>query len=258
MTRGQRGRASPAHLEVQHVTQRFGNVEALSDVCLNARKGEITGVIGGSGSGKTTLVRIMIGLDEPTSGSICIDGHELANLNRAELFELRRRIGMVFQRPSLLDSMNIFENIALPVREHTRLNEDEIADKVHEVLEALELHGVENKLPDELSGGMQKRVELARAMIREPEIIAYDEPSSGLDPLTARMVDELILQTRDRLGVTSIVISHDMVEARMIADRLYVLSEGRIVDEGTPTELMHRDGLARKMFDASAGRATGP
>lgn len=241
------------HLEVQHVTKRFGDVEALNDVCLQALRGEITVVIGGSGSGKTTLVRIMIGLDRPTSGSVCIDGRNLAGLNRKKLLHLRRRIGMVFQRPSLLDSMTIFDNIALPVREHTKLKENEVADKVHEVLEALELRGVEDKLPDELSGGMQKRVELARALIREPEIIAYDEPSSGLDPVTARMVDDLILQTRERFGVTSIVISHDMVEARMIGDRLYVLDEGRIVDEGSPEELMRGQGLARKMFDASAG-----
>jgi phospholipid/cholesterol/gamma-HCH transport system ATP-binding protein len=210
-------------------------------------------IIGGSGAGKTTLLKILIGLDRPTSGHIYVDGRDMANLGERELNKVRQKFGMVFQYSALLDSMNVLENVAFPLREHTRLRDKEIRERVIDKLKILGLEGTEKRFPSQLSGGMRKRVGLARALMLEPAILMYDEPTSGLDPITARMVDELIVETRDRFGVTSIVISHDMAGALRIADEIHLLSKGRIVVSGSPAELVHGKNETVQEFLQSSG-----
>lgn len=243
---------SGPELELSHVSVKFGDVVAVDDVSLQVRRGDIVVIIGGSGAGKTTLLKTMIGLVRPTSGSVLFQGADLSAMSTAELLAARRKLGMLFQHAALLDSLDVMDNVALPLREHTRLSKQEIESRVLERLAALELTGVEHRFPAELSGGMKKRVGLARALILEPSLLLYDEPTSGLDPLTARLVDDMILRTRDRFGVTSVVISHDMVQALGIADRLHVIDRGRLVDSGSPAELRAGStGLARRFFEAS-------
>jgi phospholipid/cholesterol/gamma-HCH transport system ATP-binding protein len=233
------------HIVVQHVTKRFDDFVALDDVSLSVQRGHIAVIIGGSGAGKTTLLRLLIGLDKPTTGSIIVDGIDIAPLNETQLNRVRQKFGMVFQYAALLDSLSVLDNVAFPLREHTKL-------KVLEKLAVLGLNGVERRFPSQLSGGMRKRVALARALMLEPEIIVYDEPTSGLDPLTSRLVDELIEQTRDRFGVTSVVISHDMTSALKIADYLFLLAKGKVVGEGTPEELVSgRSDLANRFIESS-------
>jgi phospholipid/cholesterol/gamma-HCH transport system ATP-binding protein len=181
-----------------------------------------------------------------------IDGQDIVPLAERELQAVRAKFGMVFQYSALLDSLSVLDNVALPLREHTRLSAREVEQKVKQLLSELEISGTETRFPAELSGGMRKRVALARALIREPKIVIYDEPASGLDPITARLVDDLILRTRDRFGVTSLVISHDMAQAMHIADRLYLLERGQIVADGPPRDLVtEHDSLAARFLQAS-------
>lgn len=240
------------HLATDKLCKSFGDYHALIDIELRVGRGQIVVIIGGSGAGKTTLLKILIGLERPSTGAVYLSGTNLTKLSDRELNRERRRFGMVFQYSALLDSMNVFENVAFPLREHTKLGQREIRDRVREKLEVLNLPGVEQRMPSELSGGMKKRVGLARALMLEPEVLMYDEPTSGLDPLSSRMVDELINETRDRFGVTSIVISHDMTGALQTADYIYVLSKGRVAIAGSPQELVtHDSGLAYDFFTAS-------
>lgn len=240
------------HIDVRGVHKSFGETAVLSDVNATFLRGEIAVVIGGSGSGKTTLLRIMGGLDKPTRGAVLVGGVDIVPLDERALNPVRRRIGMVFQYSALLDWMTVFENVAFPLREHTRWTRVEIVDKVRTKLEVLGLTDAAGKYPAELSGGMRKRVALARALILEPEVVMYDEPTSGLDPVMARVVDRLIVETRDRFGVTSIVISHDMAAALRVADRVHLLARGRIVASGTPQELVAGSNeQARDFFDSS-------
>ena len=242
----------PPHIVVERLAKRFGNFQALSDVDMTIQKGEITVIIGGSGAGKTTLLKILIGLDRATSGSIRVNELDIAKLPERELAKVRRRFGMVFQYSALHDSMNVLENVAFPLREHTKLREREIRDKVREKLAVLGLENIQERLPSELSGGMRKRVGLARALMLEPEAVLYDEPTSGLDPITCRKVDDLIVETRERFGVTSIVISHDMAGALRIADQIVLLSQGRVVAAGPPRELVQDGGeLLKEFIDCS-------
>lgn len=240
------------HIVCEGVTKRFGDFTALEDINLAVGRSQIGVIIGGSGAGKTTLMKLLIGLDRPTSGTIVIDGIDIAPLGERALNKVRRKFGMVFQYSALLDSMSVFDNVAFPLREHTRLRAREIREKVLDKLAVLKLEGTEGKFPSELSGGMRKRVALARALMLEPEVIMYDEPTSGLDPISSRLVDDLILETRERFGVTSVVISHDMAGALRIADRVFLLAKGRLVGGGTPGELVrHRAGMAQDFFAAS-------
>ena len=240
------------HILVRNVTKRFGDFVALADLNMAVRRGQVAVVIGGSGAGKTTLLRLLIGLDKPTSGSVLIDGIDIAPLGETEMNRVRRKFGMVFQYAALLDSLSVLDNVAFPLREHTKLKEREIRGRVLDKLKILGLEGTEKRFPSELSGGMRKRVALARALMLEPQIVVYDEPTSGLDPLTSRMVDELILETRERFGVTSVVISHDMASALHIADYIFLLAKGRLVGEGTPKELVTgKIQLAHEFLNAS-------
>jgi phospholipid/cholesterol/gamma-HCH transport system ATP-binding protein len=240
------------HVELQHVGMRFGSQPVLSDVSLRVQRGEIAVIIGGSGTGKTTLLRIIIGLLRPSSGAVRIDDQDIAVLSVRALHKARAKWGMVFQYSALLDSLNVLDNVTLPLLEHEKLSRKEREARGSEMLESLELPGTEARFPNELSGGMRKRVALARALIRRPSLIVYDEPASGLDPLTARLVDQLILRTRERYGVTSIVISHDMAQAANLADRVYLLDKGQLAAEGTFAELRSQTGsLAARFIEAS-------
>jgi phospholipid/cholesterol/gamma-HCH transport system ATP-binding protein len=247
-----RAPAPAQHIAVQHVFKSFGETSVLRDVNATFLRGEIAVVMGGSGSGKTTLLKIMGGLDKPSSGAVTIEGLDIVPLVESELNAVRRRIGMVFQYSALLDWMTVFENVAFPLREHTQATPAELHERVSSKLAVLGLAEAAEKLPAELSGGMRKRVALARALILDPEIVMYDEPTSGLDPVMARVVDRLIVETRDRFGVTSVVISHDMAAAVRVADRIHLLDQGSIVTSGEPSELLRGSSQqARDFFEAS-------
>jgi len=245
---------APEHdpLVVDQLERRFGETVVLTGVSMKVAKGHVAVFIGGSGSGKTTLLKILIGLDRPSSGSVLVDGTDIAGLSDRELNRVRRKLGMVFQYSALLDSMNVLDNVAFPLREHTKFKEKEIREKVIEKLKALGLENIEKRFPSQLSGGMRKRVGLARALMLEPQIVLYDEPTSGLDPITARMVDDLILETRDRFGITSVVISHDMAGALLIADEIHLLAKGKVVASGSASEVVNSSHeLVRKFVESS-------
>ena len=243
---------SPLHIRVVGLRKSYGAHEVLHDVSFDVLRGLNNVVIGASGSGKTVMMRQLIRLERPDAGQVLVDGVDIVPLGDVQLTTVRRQFGMVFQMSALFDSMNVFDNVAFLLREHTKLKEKEIRTRVLDKLRILGLEGVERRYPSQLSGGMRKRVALARALMLEPKIVVYDEPTSGLDPLTSRMVDELILETRARFGVTSIVISHDMASALKIADYVFLLSKGRIVGHGTPVALVEqKQGLAKEFLDAS-------
>lgn len=216
-------------IRLANVSKVYDGKYALWDINLNIKKGETLAVIGGSGSGKSTLLQLLIGLIRPDSGEIYIGGQETTHLSEKELDKVRLNMGMVFQYSALFDSMTVGENVAFGLREHKNLPEAEIQRIIKEKLALVGLPGVENKLPGELSGGMKKRVGLARAIAIEPEIIFYDEPSSGLDPITTAKIDELIVDMQRKLGVTSVVVTHDMASACRIADRIAMVYEGELI-----------------------------
>ncbi len=247
------GATAEPHIVVEGVEKRFGDVAVLKGVNLTIGRGHVAVIIGGSGAGKTTLLKLLIGLDKPSAGSIYIGGENIVPLNEHRMNIVRQKLGMVFQYSALLDSMNVFDNVAFPLREHRKsMKAKEVRDRVLDKLNALGLHDIETRFPSQLSGGMRKRVGLARALMLEPEAIFYDEPTSGLDPLTARLVDEMILETRDRFGVTSVVISHDMAGALRIADGIHLMAKGRVVSSGSPREVVEGSHeLARQFLDSS-------
>ena len=216
-------------IRLANVCKVYDGKYALRDINLNIQKGETVAVIGGSGSGKSTLLQLLVGLIRPDSGEIYIGGQETTKLTEKELDKVRLNMGMVFQYSALFDSMTVGENVAFGLREHKHLPEAEIQRIIREKLDLVGLPGVENKLPGELSGGMKKRVGLARAIAFEPEIIFYDEPSSGLDPITTTKIDELIVDMQHKLGVTSVVVTHDMASACRIADRIAMVYEGELI-----------------------------
>lgn len=216
-------------IRLSNVTKRFGDKEALRGISLTIQKGETIAIIGGSGSGKSTLLRLMIGLDRPTSGEIYIGGDNIAAMSENALDRVRLRMGMVFQYSALFDSMTVGENVAFGLREHTDKNNTEIAHIVAEKLSLVGLPDAAALMPQELSGGMKKRVGLARAIATDPEIIFYDEPSSGLDPIMTAKIDELIIDMQRKLGVTSVVVTHDMASASRIADRIAMIYDGQLI-----------------------------
>jgi phospholipid/cholesterol/gamma-HCH transport system ATP-binding protein len=251
VSESQKSFAHHEHIVVEHLVKRFGTKEVLRDISLVVPRGKTTVILGGSGAGKTTLLRMLIALDRPTSGRILVDGEDLAAMNDVELNRARRKFGMVFQYAALLDSLNVLDNIAFPLREHTKMKEAEIREAVAEKLGILGLRGTEKLFPSELSGGMRKRVGLARALMLNPAILIYDEPTSGLDPQTSRMVDDLIEEMREIFHVTNVVISHDMTSAFRIAHRAYLLADGRIAAQGTPDEILQGSDDTRAFIDAS-------
>ena len=224
-------------IEVRRLYKSFNGFPVLRGVDLSMNEGTTTVVLGGSGSGKTVLMKHIIGLLKPDSGEVIVDGENISRMERQELAVFRQRMGMVFQSAALFDSMTVYDNVAFPLREHTHMSEEEIRARGHEKLAVVDLFGVDEKYPAELSGGMRKRVGLARAIVREPKIVLYDEPTTGLDPLTTKSVDEMIISARERLRVTSVVISRDVGSAFHIADNIAMLHNGVIVEQGPPAQL---------------------
>jgi phospholipid/cholesterol/gamma-HCH transport system ATP-binding protein len=215
----------------------------LEDITFSAKHGETVAIVGESGTGKSTILKLILRLLVPDSGTVCIDGDDITQLTFEEALEVRKKMGMVFQGAALFDSMTAFENIAYPLREHFHLSEDEIEARVRETLEFVDLEPNETmeKLPSELSGGMRKRVGIARAMSGKPELMLYDEPTSGLDPLTTATITKLVMKLQRELGVTSIVVSHDIRSVHRMATKVAVLNENRIRFFGTPEEMTGSD-----------------
>ena len=225
-------------IEVTNLHKAFNGTEVLKGLNLNIPEGKITVVIGGSGSGKTVFLRHLIGLLTPDMGRVLVDRVNIHALPRQELAEFRKRFGMLFQNAALFDSLDVFDNVAFPLVEHRKMRDiNAIRAIVEKKLELVGLSGITHKLPSELSGGMRKRVGLARAIALDPEIILYDEPTTGLDPISTVAIDNLILSMQQRLGVTSVVISHDVDSAFRIADQIAMIADGRIIAAGTPEEL---------------------
>jgi phospholipid/cholesterol/gamma-HCH transport system ATP-binding protein len=238
-------------IEMKNVKMAYKKNTVLENINLKIKKGETLAIIGASGSGKSTLLRLMIGLAQPTAGEIWIDGQEISRMKEKELDKVRLNMGMVFQYSALFDSLNVGENVAFGLREHTKLDEAAISAIVEEKLAMVGLGGYEKYFPSELSGGMKKRVSLARVLAFEPKIILYDEPSAGLDPLMTARIDRLIADTRDALKVTSVIVTHHMRSALAVADRIIMLSGGSIVEEGTPLEIKNsKNTLVREFLDA--------
>jgi len=229
----------PPLVELRNVRKSFDRNEVLRGVSFALAKGTTLAVMGGSGSGKTVLLRITSGLIPPDAGEVSLFGTRIERMREEAMLALRRRTGFVFQGAALFDSLSVFENVAYPLREHTPLTTGEITDRVHRFLSLVGLPGTDDLLPAALSGGMRKRVGIARALVVEPEVVFFDEPTAGLDPTTARLVAELIAQLRTGVCDTAIVVTHDVEFADMIADRMAILHEGRFADMGTPAEI-HR------------------
>jgi len=238
-------------IEVRDLWKTFGGNQVLKGVWLKMLPGTTTVVLGASGSGKTVLMKHIMGLFKPDRGEVIVDGENISAMDRQQLSKFRTRMGMVFQNSALFDSLTVGENVAFPLREHTKLSDEEIKKRVRDMLAVVELFGVEDKFPAELSGGMRKRVGLARAIVREPKIVLYDEPTTGLDPLTTESVDDMIIGAREKLHVTSVVISHDIGSAFHIGDHIAMLHEGKIVEEGPPEKLRHTNEPHTKHFLAT-------
>lgn len=225
-------------IEIRDLHFSRGDRVIFDKINLNVRRGKITAIMGPSGTGKTTLLRLIGGQLIPGAGTVLVDGQNIPELNRDDLFKVRRRLGMLFQSSALFTDLSVFENVAFPLREHTKLPEQMIRDLVLMKLQAVGLRGARDLMPSELSGGMARRAALARAIALDPDIIMYDEPFAGQDPITMGVLVKLIRLINDALGMTSIVVSHDVHETISIADYMYLIADGRIIGEGTPSELM--------------------
>lgn len=224
-------------IEVKGLYKSFGNFEVHKGIDLLIPRGAITFILGPSGTGKSVLLKQIMGLILPDKGEILVDGVDITKLDKREIVKVRKKFGMLFQNAALFDSMNVYENVAFPLREHTKLKEKEIRDIVIEKLRLVGLKNVENKMPSELSGGMRKRVGLARAIALEPDIILYDEPTTGLDPIMKDVVDNLIYNTQKELNITSVVISHDIDSTTKIADYVAMIYDGKTIVNGTVDDL---------------------
>ena len=248
--------AADAIVDVRDVDYRIGSRAILSGLELTARRGRITAIMGPSGTGKTTLLRLITAEAAPTRGRVLVFGQDLATLERARVFSLRKRLGVLFQNGALLTDIDVFENVAFPLREHTDLTEPLIRALVIAKLNAVGLRGAAELMPAQLSGGMARRVALARAIVMDPEILIYDEPFVGLDPISRGVIVRLIREMNEGLGITSIVVSHDVHDLAQIADDGYLLSGGRVVAHGTPQELLASDSPVVRQF--MRGDADGP
>jgi phospholipid/cholesterol/gamma-HCH transport system ATP-binding protein len=245
-----------AMIEVIDLKKSFGNAEVLKGVNLTVRRGETVVVIGRSGCGKSVLLKHMIGLMKPDSGRILVDGVDVTTLKQEDLYEFRKHFGMLFQSAALFDSLTVWQNVGLGLAEHTELSEEEIRERVCRKLELVGLGRLEDMKPSDLSGGMKKRVGLARAIAMDPPIILYDEPTTGLDPIMADVINELVRNLQKSLEITSVAVTHDMKSAYKIGDRLAMLYDGKIVFEGTPDQVRASHDEVVKQF--VEGRAEGP
>jgi len=221
---------------IEHLFKSFSDQVVLDDINFEVKKGEILAILGESGTGKSVLLKHMMGLLKPDSGQIRIDGKEITRLSEKKLLEMRKSIGYLFQEAALYDFMNVFENIAFPLQEHTEYDQKTIAQKVKSILEMVDLKDAEEKYPSQLSGGMKKRVGLARAIVLDSNILFCDEPTSGLDPIRSRDISDLIKDVSKKINCTTVVTSHDIENAFRIADRLVLIRHGKIVASGTPAQ----------------------
>ena len=244
---------APAAIRYHDVHKSFGEHQVLRGVNLVVPRGKITAIIGRSGTGKSVTLKHVMGLLRPDSGRIWVGDDELTAMNDRQLRKVRHRFGVVFQHAALFDSMNVYNNIAFPLREHTNMRRKQMDAKIEELLALVGLRGMELKMPDELSGGMRKRVGLARALVRDPEFLLYDEPTTGLDPILTAAMDELIVNTQNaRPGITSVVISHDMHAVLRCADKIAMLVGGVVAHEGDPAYFEHsNDALVRQFMEGS-------
>ncbi|HEX7927761.1 MAG TPA: ABC transporter ATP-binding protein [bacterium] len=243
-------------IHLDQVTMRFGERTILNELDLRVPRGKVTVVLGGSGHGKSTILKLVVGFMRPQGGRIWIDGQDVLKLTPAERLEVQKTIGMSFQYSALFDSMTVFENVAFPLREHTKLSEAEISEKVNHMLARLGLPGIGDKMPSDLSGGMKKRVGVARAIMLQPKIMLFDEPESGLDPITTTNIGELIMEMRDDFKITCLVISHHLGNTRLIADQICMLYKGKIIAKGAPAELDRNDNPILQQF--LNGQSKGP
>jgi phospholipid/cholesterol/gamma-HCH transport system ATP-binding protein len=236
-------------IEVKGLRKSFAGNPVLTGIDLAIPPGNTCVILGGSGSGKTVLMKHMIGLLKPDAGEVLVDGEDIVPMNAEQLARLRHKFGMVFQAAALFDSMDVYENVAFPLREHLKLPEDEVARRVRSKLDLMGLaRAAERRFPADLSGGMRKRVGLARAIVMDPKIVLYDEPTTGLDPITTDYVDEMILAAQAQLGITSVVISHDIASAFNIADQIAFLSKGVILEQGPPEQVRASEHPTVKVF----------
>lgn len=243
-------------ISLQHLHKSFGGKPVLRDMSIDVEQGESLVIVGGSGTGKSVTLKHIIGLLKPDKGRVVIVDEDVTAMNDVELNKFRRHFGMSFQEGALFDSMSVFENVAFPLRRHTRMTEAEIRARVEECLEDVHLHNVEKKRPSELSGGMRRRVGFARAISLKPDILLFDEPTTGLDPVISDVIADLIVEMDQKLGTTTVTITHDMKVAFKIADRVAMLHEGKIIAEGTPEEFQASKNPIVEQF--IEGRAQGP
>lgn len=240
-------------IQLIDVHKSFGQKRVLTGFSLEVREGETMVIIGASGSGKSVAIKHIVGLLRPDRGTVFVDGLEVPALSRRELYQLRRRIGYVFQFAALFDSLTIGENVAMGLRKQEHLSEAEVQRRVQEALELVDLPNVQDRYPAELSGGMRKRVGLARAIALKPKYILYDEPTTGLDPVTSAVIDDLMIRMRDKLGVTSVVITHDMRSAYRVGTRIAMLHEGKVRQVGTVDEIRNtQDPVVRQFIEGRA------
>jgi len=243
-------------ISLRHVDKTLGGRKVLDDMSIDVARGEALVIVGGSGVGKSVTLKHIIGLMKPDRGEVVIDGQNIGEMSEVDLNRFRRKFGMSFQEGALFDSMSVFENIAFPLRRHTKFSEEQIAARVDECLDMVHLEGVASKRPSELSGGMRRRVGFARAISLKPEILLFDEPTTGLDPVISDVIAELIVEMDRTLNTTTVTITHDMKVAFKIADRVAMLYQGRIVEEGTPEEFQQsRNPIVCQFIE---GRAEGP
>ncbi|MBN1615312.1 MAG: ABC transporter ATP-binding protein [Deltaproteobacteria bacterium] len=238
------------------IHKSFGKQKVLDGLNLDIEDGKTTVIIGRSGGGKSVLLKHIIGLMKPDSGQVLVDGVDMTRLNDRDLNEIRKRFGMLFQEAALFDSMTVGENVAFPLREHGKMKEEEIWQIVADRLRSVGLSGVEEKMPSELSGGMKKRVGLARAIAMRPEIVLFDEPTTGLDPVMTEAINQLIMDTQKNFNLTCVVISHDIESIFRIGHRIAMLYEGKIIEHGTPEEI--RASIDPVMVQFLSGSVEGP
>lgn len=246
-------------VEFRDVTKSYGAKQVLRGVNLKVYRGEVLVILGGSGSGKSVTLRHMLGLEAPDEGRVIVEDEDVTDLPEEELYRVRKKFGMLFQSGALFDSMTVFENIAFPLREHTEMSEEEIARAVKERLELVSLPNTAHLMPTDLSGGMRKRVGLARSIVLDPKMILYDEPTTGLDPITSQKINELIIDLQSKLNVTSVVVTHDIQSAFSVGDRIAFLNKGVFEWTGSMDEARDSDHpVLREFFKASAVTAAQP
>lgn len=243
-------------IQISHLVYQRGTKIILNDVSMNIRRGGIVAIMGPSGVGKTTILRLISGQLHPDQGSVTVNGQNMSNLSHRQLYKSRENIGVLLQNGALFTDLTVFENIAAPLREHTELSESEIHERVMTKLKSVGLGDTGDLMPQSLSGGMARRVALARAVIMNPKIVLFDEPMTGLDPIAMSTVGQLIRSTNDSLGLTSVIVTHNVVQMRNLVDYCFILAGAKLIAEGTPEELLNSDDPAVDQF--MHGKVDGP